>query len=149
MEVYSVAFFGHRYIENIMAVEHKLEEHIQMLLKSYEYVEFLVGRNWEFDQCVSSAVLRVRKKWVTIIVSLCLYCLMPRRNIRAILNALTNIIRRLKYPQLDQWHIPKPRYRFEIGKWLTERTLLFVLLKINSVVLIKQLTMLSREKRTL
>ncbi len=63
MEVYSVAFFGHRYIDNIMAVEDMLEEHIRPLLQEHEYVEFLVGRNGDFDQCVSSTVLRVRKNW--------------------------------------------------------------------------------------
>ena len=38
-----------------------LEIEIRKLIKEKEYVEFLVGRNGDFDRCVTSAVLRVRK----------------------------------------------------------------------------------------
>lgn len=63
MEIYTVAFFGHRYIDNILRTEELLEDQIRKLLKEHEYVEFLVGRNGDFDQCVSSSVLRVRKNY--------------------------------------------------------------------------------------
>ena len=61
LDIYTVAFFGHRYIDNPFKVEELLEEQIRKLINEKEYVDFLVGRNGEFDQCVSSAVLRVRK----------------------------------------------------------------------------------------
>ncbi|MBQ4641043.1 MAG: hypothetical protein IJB47_00295 [Oscillospiraceae bacterium] len=61
MRIYSVAFFGHRYVDNIIKVENLLEEQIRRLIDENEYVDFLVGRNGDFDQCVSSSVLRVRK----------------------------------------------------------------------------------------
>ena len=61
LDIYSVAFFGHRYIDNPLKVEELLEEQIRKLIDEKEYVDFLVGRNGEFDQCVSSTVLRVRK----------------------------------------------------------------------------------------
>ena len=61
MRIYSVAFFGHRYVDNIIKVEDLLEKQIRKLLDENEYVDFLVGRNGEFDQCVSSTALRVRK----------------------------------------------------------------------------------------
>ena len=61
MRIYSVAFFGHRYVDNIIKVENLLEEQIRKLIDENEYVDFLVGRNGDFDQCVSSSVLRVRK----------------------------------------------------------------------------------------
>ena len=61
LEIYTVAFFGHRYIDNPFKVEELLEEYIRKLIDEKEYVDFLVGRNGEFDQCVSSTVLRVRK----------------------------------------------------------------------------------------
>ena len=63
MRIYSVAFFGHRYVDNIIKVEHLLEDQIRKLIDENEYVDFLVGRNGDFDQCVSSSVLRVRKKY--------------------------------------------------------------------------------------
>ena len=59
--IYSVAFFGHRYIDNPKEIEDKLEEIIMQIIDENEYVEFLVGRNGEFDNCVASAVHRVRK----------------------------------------------------------------------------------------
>ena len=63
MEIFTVAFFGHRYIDNPFKIEEQLEEHIHRLLAEKEYVDFLVGRDGEFDQFASSAVLRVRKRY--------------------------------------------------------------------------------------
>ncbi|MBQ6702152.1 MAG: hypothetical protein IJN17_04275 [Clostridia bacterium] len=61
LEIYTVTFFGHRQIDNIIKVETLLEKQIRKLIDEKEYVDFLVGRNGDFDQCVSSSVLRVRK----------------------------------------------------------------------------------------
>ena len=61
LNIFTVAFFGHRYVDNIIKVENLLEEQIRKLIDENEYVDFLVGRNGDFDQCVSSSVLRVRK----------------------------------------------------------------------------------------
>ena len=63
MKIFSVAFFGHRYVDNIIKVENLLEKQIRKLIDENEYVDFLVGRNGAFDQCVSSSVLRVRKNY--------------------------------------------------------------------------------------
>lgn len=63
LNIYTVAFFGHRYIDNPFLIEERLEEQIYKLLSEHEYVDFLVGRNGDFDQCVSSTVLRVRKRY--------------------------------------------------------------------------------------
>lgn len=63
MDVFTVAFFGHRYISNVAAVEEGLEDIVLSLLRDKEYVDFVVGRNGEFDQLVSSAVLRCKKKY--------------------------------------------------------------------------------------
>ena len=62
MKIFTVAFFGHRYIDNPFRIEERLEEEIRRLLSEHEYVDFLVGRDGEFDQLASSAVLRVRKQ---------------------------------------------------------------------------------------
>ena len=62
LDIYTVAFFGHRYIDNPFRIEEKLEEEIHRLLSEHEYVDFLVGRDGEFDQFASSSVLRVRKR---------------------------------------------------------------------------------------
>ena len=61
MNTFTVSFFGHRQIDNIFVIEQRLQEVIQELLISKEYVEFLVGRDGEFDQLVSSTVRRCKR----------------------------------------------------------------------------------------
>ena len=56
MEIYTVSFFGHRRIYNQLYVDRELDELILCLLKEHSYVEFLVGRDGDFDQLVSSAI---------------------------------------------------------------------------------------------
>ena len=63
LDIFTVAFFGHREIDNPFKIEERLEEQIHKLLSEHEYVDFLVGRDGEFDQFASSAVLRVRKRY--------------------------------------------------------------------------------------
>ena len=61
VSVYTVCFFGHRQIDDFRLVEQKVEALIDKLLNEHEYVEFLVGRDGEFDQLVTSAILRCKK----------------------------------------------------------------------------------------
>lgn len=60
--VYTVCFFGHRYIDDYMTVGQRIERLIDKLLNEHYYVEFLVGRDGEFDQLVASAILRCKKR---------------------------------------------------------------------------------------
>ena len=62
MDIYTVSFFGHRQIENALDVERKLEVKISDLIKTKQYVEFLVGREGEFDILAASVVKRVKKQ---------------------------------------------------------------------------------------
>ena len=61
MNLYAVSFFGHRQIDNIFVIEERLETMIRELLLSKEYVEFLIGRDGEFDQLVASTVRRCKR----------------------------------------------------------------------------------------
>lgn len=61
MNIFTVSFFGHRDITNYFRVAERLEEEISRLIKEKEYVEFLVGREGEFDLLVASTVRRVSK----------------------------------------------------------------------------------------
>ena len=61
MSTYTVSFFGHRVIEDPLLIEQRLEKLIRKLLKEKEYVEFLVGRDGEFDQTVSSVIHRCKR----------------------------------------------------------------------------------------
>jgi len=61
MKTYTVSFFGHRYIDNFRICEERLDKLIRRLLTEHEYVEFLVGRDGDFDQLVSSSVRRCKR----------------------------------------------------------------------------------------
>lgn len=63
MNTYTVSFFGHRVIENALEIENRLEQLIRTLLWEHDYVEFLVGRDGEFDQLVSSAIRRCKREY--------------------------------------------------------------------------------------
>ena len=63
LNTYTVSFFGHRVIEDPLRIEHHLEKLICKLLKEKEYVEFLVGRDGEFDQLVSSTIRRCKREY--------------------------------------------------------------------------------------
>ena len=63
MKILTVAFFGHRHIENSRHIERLIEQCVQNLIDENEYVDFIVGRNGDFDMCVSSAISRVRERY--------------------------------------------------------------------------------------
>ncbi len=62
LDVFTVAFFGHREIEQFHDIGNALENLISDHLLKHEYVEFLVGRNGDFDQMVSSTVREFRNR---------------------------------------------------------------------------------------
>lgn len=61
MEVFTVSFFGHRKVTDFHSTEMRIESLLVELLRRRTYVEFLVGRDGEFDQLVSSAVRRCKR----------------------------------------------------------------------------------------
>lgn len=63
MDTYTVSFFGHREIEDPLRIEQCLETLIRKFLKEKAYVEFLVGRDGEFDQIVSSTIRRCKREY--------------------------------------------------------------------------------------
>lgn len=65
VDIYRVAFIGHREIRDIIYVENKIEELVLDLLHRYEFVEFNLGRNGDFDISAASAIKRAQKKYGT------------------------------------------------------------------------------------
>ena len=61
MNIFTVSFFGHRIIPEFREAEDRVEVLVHALLLEKEYVEFLVGRDGDFDQIVSSAVKRQKR----------------------------------------------------------------------------------------
>ena len=62
-EVYTVSFFGHREMGYFRIAEDKVEDLIYKLLQEHNYVEFLVGRDGDFDQIATSAVLKAKHSY--------------------------------------------------------------------------------------
>ncbi len=63
MNIHTVSFFGHRRICNPLPLDQTLDELIARLLREHSYVEFLVGRDGDFDQLVSSAIHRCQREY--------------------------------------------------------------------------------------
>lgn len=60
MEIYRVAFIGHRELFNIVAIENEIEEIAKGLMRKHEFVEFYIGRNGDFDILAASAIKRAQ-----------------------------------------------------------------------------------------
>lgn len=59
----TVSLFGHRTIEDYITVECKLYELLRIIMqKEYEEIEFLVGRNGDFDLMAASVIRKLKKE---------------------------------------------------------------------------------------
>lgn len=61
MDIFTVSFFGHRQISQPFLVEERLEKIVGELIKTKEYVEFLIGRDGEFDIMAASVIRRTAR----------------------------------------------------------------------------------------
>ena len=62
LEIYTVSFFGHRVIENYREVEQEVSRIIRSLIREHKYVDFLVGRDGDFDQIVTAEIRRAKRE---------------------------------------------------------------------------------------
>lgn len=58
LNIFTVSFFGHRSIEQASEIDNRLEKLLHDLIMQKEYVEFLIGRDGEFDLLASAAIKR-------------------------------------------------------------------------------------------
>ena len=49
MNIYTVSFFGHRTIDCGTEIEYRLDKLLHDLITQKEYIDFLIGRDGEFD----------------------------------------------------------------------------------------------------
>lgn len=65
MKPYTVTLFGHREIYDYKLIDEKLPQIICKILHDHEYVDFLIGRQGEFDEYAASIIKRVlnREVW--------------------------------------------------------------------------------------
>ena len=61
MDIYRIAFIGHREIYGHYDLNNKLEQIARDMIHEKDYVEFLVGRNGDFDILVASAIKKAQK----------------------------------------------------------------------------------------
>ena len=60
---YTVSLFGHRTIENYLTVESKLYELLRIVMqKDNRELEFLVGRNGDFDLMAASVIRKLKRE---------------------------------------------------------------------------------------
>lgn len=62
MDFFTVSLFGHREIENLRQLENKFAPIIKDLMRTKQYVSFLIGRNGEFDEYAASVIKRIQKE---------------------------------------------------------------------------------------
>lgn len=60
-EIFRVALFGHRYLDNLRLIEERLTPILKDLMWKKQFVEFYIGRNGEFDEFAASVIKRTRK----------------------------------------------------------------------------------------
>lgn len=60
--VYTVSFFGHRVISDFSTAEIMVERLIENLLAHHPHINFLVGRNGDFDLMVTAAIKRLKSQ---------------------------------------------------------------------------------------
>ena len=58
LNIFTVSFFGHRSIERASEIDNRLEKLLYDLITQKEYIEFLIGRDGEFDLLASAAIKR-------------------------------------------------------------------------------------------
>lgn len=63
MNIYTVSFFGHRYIERGTEIEERLDKLLHDLITQKEYVDFLTGWNGNFDLLASAAIKRAVRSY--------------------------------------------------------------------------------------
>ena len=61
MNVFTVSFFGHRRLYDSIRIETQLEAKVRELLETKPYVEFLVGKDGDFDILVASVIRRCKR----------------------------------------------------------------------------------------
>lgn len=61
MDTYTVSFFGHRHLDSTIQIEKRLEAIVLNLLSTESYVEFLVGRDGDFDLLAASVIHRCKR----------------------------------------------------------------------------------------
>lgn len=62
MDIYTVSLFGHREMSDPVGIGKALTKEVENLIRTKEYVEFLVGRNGDFDILAASKIRTAREK---------------------------------------------------------------------------------------
>ncbi len=63
LSIYTVSFFGHRRIERASEIENALDRLLHDLIRQKEYIDFLIGRDGEFDLLASAAIKRAVREF--------------------------------------------------------------------------------------
>ena len=62
MNVFTVSLFGHREIDDLRQLDVRLSGVVKCLIRTKEYVSFLIGRKGEFDEYAASLIKRAKRE---------------------------------------------------------------------------------------
>ena len=123
MDLFTVSFFGHRIVPEFREAEERVESLIHTLLLEKEYVEFLVGRNGDFDQIVSSAVKRQQRRVRDDNSALILALPYPTAELRDNLENFEAYYDEIELCSAPLAAIRRVPFRFATDRWWIEATL--------------------------
>lgn len=63
MNIYTISFFAHRYVDHRLEIDDRLDKLLHALITQREYIDFLIGRDGEFDLLASSAIKRAIRNY--------------------------------------------------------------------------------------
>ena len=144
MNLFAVSFFGHREVDDPFVIEQQLEAIIRELLLTKEYVEFLVGRDGEFDQLVSSTIRRCKRTIRDDNSSLVLVLPYMTAEYRNNEQSFHEYYVKLKSVSNPQKSISSPPIKSGIGPWLTVRIWLF---SVSNTILAELIRPCNMQKR--
>lgn len=119
LDVYTVSFFGHRQIDRFFETEEKVAALVRKLITEKEYVEFLIGRDGEFDQIVASTVRRAKRDIRDDNCELIWVLAYPKAEYAKMQTPLTNTTTALRSVMKPLGAIQRQQFRSEIGAWWT------------------------------
>lgn len=102
-KIYTVSIIGHRYVDDHGKTTERLARALQDLFKEHDSIEFLVGRNGEFDEIAASEIRRQKRSFGEERCYLTLVLPYPVANVRDYEQYYDDVI----YPNDDRLHFKR------------------------------------------
>lgn len=149
LNIFTVSFFGHRSIERVSEIENRLDKLLHDIITQKEYVEFLIGRDGEFDLLASAAIKRTVREYGYGNTHFTLVLPYMKAEYRDNEKNTSTTMMRSRYVRNRPMLTRRQLFRSETGILLTVPTLLCAVSSAKAAEHIKQCSMLKREENAL